>query len=742
MFTVESGEAYQQRYGLAFKMEHGFQRTEMGRQAYTMNLQIITQAVLRTVYSRIMQVLVHNQNWLQVLANRYFPSRMALAREVSKTSVNAFGCLQKETFGLQIVMNSIQKLFEARQLQAPDSIVLPHGCMAYMSLAKPENRIFALCGALAEKLNVDPKRELAVNVFGNNLQVFEHRPMNVSDSPHEVSVLTRNRDVGNVWRLFRSRHSENGGLLSNETAIRVIDHDKQRWATLTLADALSRCGVWKKDIRLSAGAFTGTDSPNRHINVDSADLNPLMNKHVIGDLISIKKTKYGNAATFDDYAKFGTMSPGAQARSFAHLGKILKLNTASDAFEEDTTIPVNVPTSYKEYIDLYRKNVEIVVKSSASTAKAAYPDMLADEDMPIQLTTDTIKYAADVIMAKLRKDPAFAAIESGVNGVAAGDALAGAASDGSLNLFKNLKTMMPHNTITDATEFAKKMGGNFVGSVVPAAVVPTAMVGASMEDLVGTLQESVASQAGGFEGTNAEFDTIAAGISDILERANDWTDKKRYQVGKAIEQHAGDFAKSAAKLAALRDCTDAGARSGLTKDYVKALGSDFKSKWSKINATQKEIGRRIDEDAAAMPVGALAGTNASDASAAGASIIDSEHLMQLPLILGWIFDHSGWTRCTKEVAKYWLHNFLDFDTIVALDHAGIPTPFGALVFRPFQAFNMGSAIVMKSGEQTGFTAVGNSDFQLGDNVTNKVSFTSFSPSCSRILFLTSHFISL
>tara|TARA_A100001015_G_scaffold309740_1_gene409742 strand:+ start:3310 stop:3624 length:315 start_codon:yes stop_codon:yes gene_type:complete len=104
----------------------------MGRQAYTMNLQIITQAVLRTVYSRIMQVLVHNQNWLQVLANRYYPSRMALAREISKTSVNSFGCMQKETFGLQIVMNSVQKLFEARQLQPPDSIVLPHGCMAYM----------------------------------------------------------------------------------------------------------------------------------------------------------------------------------------------------------------------------------------------------------------------------------------------------------------------------------------------------------------------------------------------------------------------------------------------------------------------------------------------------------------------------------------------------------------------------------------------------------------------------------
>ena len=34
----ESGEAYQQRYGLAFKMEHGFQKTQMGQQAYAMNL--------------------------------------------------------------------------------------------------------------------------------------------------------------------------------------------------------------------------------------------------------------------------------------------------------------------------------------------------------------------------------------------------------------------------------------------------------------------------------------------------------------------------------------------------------------------------------------------------------------------------------------------------------------------------------------------------------------------------------
>lgn len=64
-------------------MEHGFQRTEMGKQAYAMNLAIITQAVLRTVYARVMQVLVTNRNWLSVVAAKTFPSAAVQAREIS-----------------------------------------------------------------------------------------------------------------------------------------------------------------------------------------------------------------------------------------------------------------------------------------------------------------------------------------------------------------------------------------------------------------------------------------------------------------------------------------------------------------------------------------------------------------------------------------------------------------------------------------------------------------------------------
>ena len=68
-------------------MEHGFQRTEMGKQAYAMTLAIITQAVLRTVYARVMQVLVTNRNWLSVVAAKAFPSAAVQAREISSETV-------------------------------------------------------------------------------------------------------------------------------------------------------------------------------------------------------------------------------------------------------------------------------------------------------------------------------------------------------------------------------------------------------------------------------------------------------------------------------------------------------------------------------------------------------------------------------------------------------------------------------------------------------------------------------
>ena len=94
-------------------------------------------------------------------------------------------------------------------------------------------------------------------------------------------MLQREREVGNVFRLFRNPDEEYDNYAA-PTAIKVIDHDKQRWAMLTLGDVLARTGIWsgeRNDVTLDKdpGNFP-------HLRDAYNDKHPLLSCRVIGDL--------------------------------------------------------------------------------------------------------------------------------------------------------------------------------------------------------------------------------------------------------------------------------------------------------------------------------------------------------------------------------------------------------------------------------------------------------------------------
>ena len=101
-------------------------------------------------------------------------------------------------------------------------------------------------------------------------------------------MLQREREVGNVFRLFRNPDEEYDNYAA-PTAIKVIDHDKQRWAMLTLGDVLARTGVWNPDVtirvddRAPPAGLRGFGSP--HLTPSSrVARNPLHGCSIIGDL--------------------------------------------------------------------------------------------------------------------------------------------------------------------------------------------------------------------------------------------------------------------------------------------------------------------------------------------------------------------------------------------------------------------------------------------------------------------------
>ena len=109
-------------------------------------------------------------------------------------------------------------------------------------------------------------------------------------------MLQREREVGNVFRLFRNPDEQYDNYAA-PTAIKVIDHDKQRWAMLTLGDVLARTGVWNPDVtirvdepkNMEAGArFAYLRSQTAHLRLTRG--NPLTGCRIIGDLTTDQLT--------------------------------------------------------------------------------------------------------------------------------------------------------------------------------------------------------------------------------------------------------------------------------------------------------------------------------------------------------------------------------------------------------------------------------------------------------------------
>lgn len=65
------------------------------------------------------------------------------------------------------------------------------------------------------------------------------------------------------------------------------------------------------------------------------------------------------------------------------------------------------------------------------------------------------------------------------------------------------------------------------------------------------------------------------------------------------------------------------------------------------------------------------------------------------------------------------------DRMKSLADKNIPVPVGVLAVRPFITHNMGTAILTTSGTEVGETLVGRADFQLTDNVVQKMHYGNF-----------------
>lgn len=732
-------------------MEHGFQRTEMGRQAYAMNLAIITQAVLRTVYARVMQVLVGNRNWLSVLAAKNYPSAAVQAREISKASVNSFGCIQKNTHGLDLLMNNILRLFHDRMLSAPDAVVIPHGVLAYISACKPESRVYALCGALAERLGIKSERELITNVYGDNYSVFEHRPMNVAnDTANEVNMLARDREVGNFWKIFRksygSPYSTPSAPDGQPSAIRIIDHDKQRWVTITLTDALSHSEAFNAD-----GSLNRRGPLANFLNGNNAGQQK-MPVHISGaaDYARQDKDRLGSGSGEAKFANLGRDNLRPKTLDMA----VRSMNAAARRLGDirDRDGGEGIPRAFEKRIENMIKNASRGAaaptpagssSSNGSRSSAGYVSTFTggDEDSytpgrAIQDAVQTLMKSRQELGDDVTMQPGDfeEKIEAGENFNVLMSSPRGTHTikfenrgEGEYDISK---------TKTKRVSFADERGGSLIMEGIKKGA--EAIVKAPMKALEAA-QEVVESITDSAEAaTEVFFDAVET----PLEATSPLLSEGAPEFNATIGAFVGDISKGDAVSFAsyLRGIADVGANTkkfSKTIKKVKAIGATDPKNAGAFQEAQEAASQEFLKDAkkawkdiqksAKLFRSAVASKKGAPSFRSEATPVadDTDYLAvwdSSSATIGGARDRQGqYGRTgnrfaagapTNSAAAFYLGLPLTLQTIEVLDSLGIVTPFGAIVFRPFQSFNMGSAVVMKAGNDTGFTCVGNSDFQL------------------------------
>lgn len=206
----------------------GLMGTPMGDKMWTSNIKAIVQATLRTINLAIMQLAVHQEPYINALCDtrlRIYPTAVRARHALSREAI-MFGAVQKK-YGFEQLIGSMQQIFLDRGVDA--NMVIVPGDTAALLRCRQETRDFALNGALAQMYQLDPMRSIPSYVYNERYTLFEHRGMFVNSDGQRDSPMVRERSIGQFF------------VMENGKNIKIIDHDNQRWHTITWDDAVKAC---------------------------------------------------------------------------------------------------------------------------------------------------------------------------------------------------------------------------------------------------------------------------------------------------------------------------------------------------------------------------------------------------------------------------------------------------------------------------------------------------------------------
>lgn len=217
-------------YGIGMKLEVGFAKTPLGRQAYRMHLTQIANATINTSRLSAYQALfLANYNADPTMNYYQLTMPLHMFHKYMDSLVNMWAMLAKSRDGLGLLVSQAKRILGSRGVQ-PDSIILPNGSDAIVNGASSG----VMVGPSGKGINY----EASLTVGG--LKVYYFTPVKRAQRENPVDFSVRDRTTGRCMLMTASHltacapHFRTGHM-----QVTVYDEDKDDERIITPIQAFN-----------------------------------------------------------------------------------------------------------------------------------------------------------------------------------------------------------------------------------------------------------------------------------------------------------------------------------------------------------------------------------------------------------------------------------------------------------------------------------------------------------------------
>ena len=182
------------RRGLAFIIEHGFYKTDQGRQHYLMNLRQIVDSVNETAYHGVIHALLTSQNhyleWERQHGTTVVRPSQLLAKERRRWAV-----VQKQERGFYLLDAELKDTMKYEGV-VPNSWILPSKFSIYVTMV-PSSEVEYYKKGPGAVANLEKGPDNLLTFRGS--KVFETRPFDIDFIGEPRDLLVRERQIGEFF---------------------------------------------------------------------------------------------------------------------------------------------------------------------------------------------------------------------------------------------------------------------------------------------------------------------------------------------------------------------------------------------------------------------------------------------------------------------------------------------------------------------------------------------------------------